>query len=75
MRQMDFNTEEGSWDPSNRERKETPNRSRPRNGRSGWTDRALPGMVRSSGPFRSTVKRSVVGSGPILWPGKSRPRR
>ena len=75
MSVIDFNTEEGSCDPSKRDRKETPNRSRPRKGRSGWTERAFPGIVRSSGPLRRTVKRSVVGSGPIRWPGKSRPRR
>ena len=66
MSVIDLSTEEGSWDPSKRDRKLTPNRSRPRKGRSGWTDRALPGIVRSSGPLRRTVKRSVVGSGPIL---------
>jgi hypothetical protein len=68
-------TDDGSWLPSRRLRNETPNRSKPRKGRSGWTDRALPGMVRSSGPFSRTVNLSVVGSGPILWPGKSLPRR
>lgn len=36
---------------------------------------SLPGMTRSSGPSITAVKRSVVGSGPIRCPGKSRPMR
>mmetsp|Transcript_24166 Transcript_24166/g.69468 ORF Transcript_24166/g.69468 Transcript_24166/m.69468 type:complete len:226 (+) Transcript_24166:373-1050(+) len=71
----DLRTLEGSCDPSKRLRNETPNRSNPRKGRSGWTDRAFPGMVRSSGPLMRTVNLSVVGSGPMRWPGKSRPSK
>lgn len=47
----------GIWLPSNRLKKETPKRSNPRNGRSGWTDKAFPGIVRSSGPLIRTVSR------------------
>ena len=98
---MERSTLEGSWLPSKRLKKETPNFSKPLKGKSGWTDKAFPGMVRSSGPLMSTyiicfvwwsmrfmvcefneraisnlpVKRSVVGSGPIRCPGKSRPSR
>lgn len=37
------------------------------------TASALPGMMRSSGPHMTELKRSVVGSGPMRAPGKSRP--
>mmetsp|Transcript_7911 Transcript_7911/g.10890 ORF Transcript_7911/g.10890 Transcript_7911/m.10890 type:complete len:203 (-) Transcript_7911:392-1000(-) len=74
-RVTDFRTVDGSWLPSNRLRKETPKRSRPRNGSSGCTERAFPGIVLSSGPLMRTVNLSVVGSGPTLCPGKSLPRR
>lgn len=35
---------------------------------------ALPGVTRSSEPAITTMKRSVVGSGPMRSPGKPRPR-
>mmetsp|Transcript_93546 Transcript_93546/g.227269 ORF Transcript_93546/g.227269 Transcript_93546/m.227269 type:complete len:260 (-) Transcript_93546:276-1055(-) len=58
---------------SNLFRKAVPNLVRPRNGRSAWTAAALPGITRSMGPPMTATNRSVVGSGPMRWPGKSRP--
>ena len=40
-----------------------------------WTQRALPGIERSVGPFMTATKRSVVGSGPMRWLGKSLPSK
>jgi hypothetical protein len=39
------------------------------------TASALPGVTFSSAPCITAMKRSVVGSGPMFWPGKSRPSR
>ena len=69
------NTFESSCEPSKWFRKPVPNFSSPRKGKSGLTHRALPGMTRSSGPPIHATNRSVVGSGPIRCPGKSRPSR
>lgn len=44
-------------------------------GLSGLTMRVLPGVRRSSMPSITTTKRSVVGSGPMLIPGYSRPSK
>ena len=66
---------ESSCAPWNFERKPLPNISRPRKGMLGETASALPGVVLSSEACMTAMKRSVVGSGPMCWPGKSRPRR
>ncbi len=52
-----------------------PNLVRLLKGIAGSTARALPGMMRSSGAYMTALKRSVVGSGPMRAPGKSRPIR
>lgn len=41
----------------------------------GSTTRAFPGMIPSTCPCITAMKESVVGSGPILMPGKSCSRR
>lgn len=41
----------------------------------GSTTRAFPGMMPSTSPRITEMKESVVGSGPILMPGKSCSRR
>ena len=66
---------ESSCAPWNFERKPLPNISSPRNGMFGDTASALPGVVLSSIPCITAMKRSVVGSGPMCCPGKSRPSR
>mmetsp|Transcript_16630 Transcript_16630/g.63000 ORF Transcript_16630/g.63000 Transcript_16630/m.63000 type:complete len:205 (+) Transcript_16630:1334-1948(+) len=63
------------WAASSRLIKFVPKRCRLVNGMSRSTARALPGIVRSSSPLMMIVNRSVVGSGPMRMPGKSRPRR
>jgi hypothetical protein len=68
-------TGEGTWAPSNRLRKATPNFSSPLYGISFETARAFPGITLSSGPSMTATNRSVVGSGPILCPGKSLPSK
>ena len=45
------------------------------NGASDCAVSALPGVTLSASPCMIATKRSVVGSGPTRWPGKSRPRR
>lgn len=72
---MFLSTGDGSWLASNLFKNATPNRSRPLYGRFGETVRAFPGTTRSSAPSMTATNRSVVGSGPIRCPGKSRPRR
>lgn len=42
-----------------------------RKGFLGSTTRAFPGMIPSTSPCITAMKESVVGSGPILMPGKS----
>ena len=61
--------------PWNLLRKPLPNISSPRKGMFCDTASALPGVLLSSLPCMTAMKRSVVGSGPMCWPGKSRPRR
>mmetsp|Transcript_20214 Transcript_20214/g.60083 ORF Transcript_20214/g.60083 Transcript_20214/m.60083 type:complete len:236 (+) Transcript_20214:1034-1741(+) len=66
---------ESSCAPWNLERKPLPNISRPRKGMLGDTASALPGVCLSSLPCITAMNRSVVGSGPMCCPGKSRPSR
>lgn len=72
---MFLSTGDGSWLASNLFKKDTPNLSSPRYGRFGDTVNAFPGTTRSSEPSITATNRSVVGSGPIRCPGKSRPSR
>ncbi len=57
---------------SRRVRKPEPNLVSPVNGLSACITRALPGTMRSSSPYMMATNRSVVGSGPMRMPGKSR---
>mmetsp|Transcript_7669 Transcript_7669/g.17178 ORF Transcript_7669/g.17178 Transcript_7669/m.17178 type:complete len:222 (-) Transcript_7669:438-1103(-) len=60
--------------PSNLLRKLLPKEARPRKGLLVCITKACPGSSRAfclSGACIMAVKRSVVGSGPIRWPGKS----
>lgn len=50
----------------NLERKPLPKADSPLYGLSGCTASVLPGVMRSSAPWHTTTKRSVVGSGPML---------
>lgn len=52
-------------------RKAFPKRLSFRNGFLGSTTKAFPGVLPSVSPYITAMKESVVGSGPILMPGKS----
>lgn len=65
----------GTSAASNFVKKLFPNAATPRKGLSACIARAWPGTSRASGPCMTAMNRSVVGSGPTRWPGKSRWRR
>lgn len=52
-------------------KKAFPKRLSLRNGFLGSTTNAFPGVLPSASPCITAMKESVVGSGPILMPGKS----
>ncbi len=61
----------GKNEASNRLKKAFPNDWKAPNCRVGSTAKAFPGVACSLGPCMMAMKRSVVGSGPILIPGKA----
>ena len=60
----------GKNEASNRLKKAFPNDRKAPNCRVGSTAKAFPGVTCSLGPCMMAMKRSVVGSGPILYQGK-----